>query len=125
VRLAERIELLLAEKVATQHDDSLLAGALGGAVPSTLDERAFHRVEVLLAAWEEMHREAKLAHAVHEEGWNAYRRMQAALRGDPCANCGQGIGAHALEDDFGYVCPTDAAPRTGEERFTYWVEDTA
>lgn len=123
MRLAERIELLLAGRIVTQHDDSLLAGALGGATPSTLDDRAFHRVEVLYAAWEEMHREAKLVRAVHQEGWNAYRLMQAALRGEPCANCGQGIGGHALEDDFGYVCPSDAAPRTDDERFTYWVDE--
>lgn len=122
VTLAARIEELLADKIATDGDPSMLARALGGHTEYTPDDLAFRRVEVLLAAWEEMHREAALRvklDEILEEGAEDHAAMLAAQRGDPCANCGQGIGVHVLEDGFGWVCPTDVAARTDSERFTY------
>lgn len=57
--LAQQINALLADKVAAPGDDSILLGALtaehGPALTAT--EEAFQRVEILLGAWEEMHRE--------------------------------------------------------------------
>ncbi len=132
--LAQRIEALLADKVATADDDSLLhsmlrnalradAAALGGPRPSQApDDVAFRRVEVLLAAWEEMHREARARDELVEclsEGMDEVANLLAAHRGELCSNCGESIQTHTLEYEFGFVCPTDAAARTDGERFTY------
>ncbi len=57
--LAQRINALLEPRIASPGDGSLLMTALGSE-PLSATELAYQRVEVLLAAWEEMHRE-KLA----------------------------------------------------------------
>lgn len=56
--LAARINALLADEIAVPGDDSLLHRAIGaGPDGSTPSEMAYRRVEVLFAAWQELHRE--------------------------------------------------------------------
>lgn len=63
--LAQKINDLLEDKIASPGDGSLLDRALtpSGSKPPTPSELAYLRVEILLAAWEEMHREAAAARA--------------------------------------------------------------
>lgn len=143
MNLAERINALLADKIASPGDGSLLQSALTDRFPDFPDapvsanetELAYLRVEVLLAAWEELHRERATLDRLIADPRFAHRmisRLEArraldglypgedyAIGPRVCANCGRVPHLHLHEDGFGFVCPEDAAARTDEERFTY------
>lgn len=82
MNLTDRINALLADKIAAPADDSLLHSALEQATDVaqpdlTPTEQAYQRVEILLAAWEEMHRQtapliAALERIAESYPWVAY-----------------------------------------------------
>lgn len=132
--LAQRINQLLEPEVITDGDDSLLARALGGPTPYSETGLAYRRVEVLLSAWQELHREVATVRRLLADP-DLGRRLQGiwierALSGlypgedypaetATCTNCGEPPHKHWPEDGYGFVCPTDPAPRADDERFTY------